>query len=597
MENINKKKIRRKIVFSLLISFAIFLVFMGIGFVVAGCYDSVSDAENNCPDFCEEFSSGCDFLDCPGDNPGETIGWWGPLDLCSFHQQCCPADKPSICAVSSYNCEAVCYNSSNNNYCCNSEDYDNARICKGGCCDYNNDGIDECDNMDTDGDRKSDACCKQPKYPVGGKYEVVDQECIIGNPYIEDCVECTIDSPYNCGDIYGPAGGSNDYDWECCYGECYDPDLDNDKVSDQLCCGNGCQPTVEKMQYVDEKGKKYGKCCDLDGDNVNGDEGFCTGETPYCELKYQLVEEECRLFTHSGGRYEHVCSECMMDRDCIGNPDNIYDDQYFKCCSGAGANKCYDEREEVCCGVADCQKLESRSSWPVKTGGTCYRGGDCNVKTELVSSVPDYYRPLVCDNVNCLVGTSIKDVITRAEAACKKKTPSLGVSGLLRNPLGAFYEAGSKIKSCTVMGGAHGGFATANWEFGGEGNGFKGFVSGGVTWYPVTQYKKVITGYEEIWEETGSIGRGGGEGHVVTQPVFGGVESSSLKWDPLIAAGPIFNVWDHECRIGVNTNMRNVGWQIGINLYELNQWLSVEAVYFQPPSGEAIGGGAIVIRR
>lgn len=543
----------------ILLAGSVFIVVLMINLVSAF---GPEDCEGECRWGAE--SDLCHYYSCEEQGLGESLGGCTGYWLAGYYYEtCCPANSTK-CSN-----ETCC---ADDLTCCNA-DSENARCCVSDCCDTDGDSSngDECNNMDADGDCEIDGCCEYPNR-VRDKYSDQDGVCTIeyGEPDEDgiacpkkECVDCI--SGDDCADPIW-VGGSPDYLYYpegCCHGECYD------KSSAQCCESNKCHPKTCGIAET---------CCDTDWDGL--DDSCCGPSKPFCSGKYQLVGDQCIALQES------TCAECQTLYDC-----NLGE----SCCQTADGGECYDPASEVCCGVGHCKKVESRSSWPVESGGICYRPiTGCNGDVAPADSVPSYYRKLTCDSVNCIVGTLAKTLYDDATSACDGTVPSTCFKGNIGSPLGSFSQPEeSSYLDCRVSPlYPNPQTVSVNWNFG-NGEPFSYYVGGGVGMFTRTKTEQTLLGYVEEGEEGRGRGRGGGSGRPGTQPVFGSVESSSLSYDPMVTGGIKFKIFDRACHFSMYTNMKNVGWQVGVNLFKINEWLDVEAVYVQPPTGEADGGAVI----
>jgi hypothetical protein len=161
---------------------------------------------------------------------------------------------------------------------------------------------------------------------------------------------------------------------QCCYGKCYDADIDHCSNNFQP-EGSGSQPEVvawcekkicegvkgadvwdgEYEQHYDSDGNgAYDSCCEKFDPSKQEAKTPGTGRNKHLvvtetEWKPELAYDEnpCALVKGlKEGEFEKTCAECNDDTDC----SRIYGDTKYKCCHGErGDNICYDATKTSCC--------------------------------------------------------------------------------------------------------------------------------------------------------------------------------------------------------------------------------------------------------
>ena len=363
----------------------------------------------------------------------------------------------------------------------------------------------------------------------GSDYEVNEDGICQYVPSVDPvCVECTYDS--HCGE-----------GMKCCNQKCYNPDT-------QKCCGNMCSPVIEDI--IDG----VAVCCDANGDEGDGLEELCTGDTPYCVVEYEVGGIGGDLCLSTGKR---ECVECVSDFDC-GYP---FSDS--SCCNG----ECISNSGQVCCGIYGCEEANSRSEYCVESG-TCYKAGP---NTEcLDKDTVNNYKKVKCDSYNCIFGTIEEDIYQEALAATSGATSdvtlrdSFGVS-----PFVAVLRNDEDVTAMAYKGVDYVG-ASFSW---GDGD-IQASLTGGFGWK--TRYKEYLiqTGYVKVQGENRGRGRGRGGDKPIWQATFSSVSDEYIEYFGW--GGPGFKVKINDqwsTSFHVTTDLNAIGYDAGLLFNKGNGWL------------------------
>ena len=147
--------------------------------------------------------------------------------------------------------------------------------------------------------------------------------------------------------------------------------------------------------------------------------------------------------------YKEVCSECVVgneENDCAGFPDP-------QCCrKEGGEGVCISKKTNVCCGPENCGEKLSRSSWPVESGGICYKPGANSDSFSVSSGAPDGWLVSVSDNYNVIAGDLAIKYAALAEAECTGRS------------VGSIIDWGAGSLSTPDITTCNGGYALDKWN-------------------------------------------------------------------------------------------------------------------------------------